>query len=279
MKLQQLSKLPHGHFRKYFCSFLLLLFVILCIPQTALAAGRPGKVTGIKCGTTTSNSINISWKPQSGISGYQIFRSSSYDGPYKKIMNISAGNQAFCNLNLQSGREYYYRVRAYRGSTVGRFSKILAARTKGAAQAATVRVSANVRKRAGTNHALLATLAPGTKVTVICVTSTKSGTPWSRITFPLNGRKKTGYIRSDLLSLGGQQTTKRKGVVIAASGLHLRRSASARSQIIATLPMNTTVTILRETTGTDMQKWYQVSVKLGGRTRKGYVAARFIRVI
>lgn len=278
MKLQQPSNCPYGHFRKCLCSFLLLLFAILCIPQTTFAAGRPGKVTGIKCGTTTSNSINISWTPQSGISGYQIFRSSSYDGPYKKIMNIAVGNQAFCNLNLQSGREYYYRVRAYRGSSTGKFSKILAARTKGAAQSATVRVSANVRKRAGTNHALLTTLAPGTRVTVTCVTNTKSGTPWSRITFPINGRRKTGYIRSDLLSLGGQQTPQRKGVVIAAGGLHLRRSASTKSQIIATLPMNTTVTILKETTGADMQKWYQVSVKSGGKTRKGYVAARFIRI-
>lgn len=278
MKLRQTYSSPYSHFRRYLFSFLLLLFVGLCIPQTAFAANRPGKVTGMKCGTTTTNSINISWAPQNGISGYQVFRSSSYDGPYKKIMNITAGNQAFCNLNLQGGREYYYRVRAYRGSSIGKFSKILVARTKGTAQAATVRVSANVRKRAGTNHALLATLAPGTRVTVTCVTNTKSGAPWSRISFPINGRKKTGYIRSDLLSLSGQQTSKRKGIVIANGGLNLRKSASARSQIITTLPNHTAVTILTETTGADKQKWYQVSAKLNGRTYKGYVSAHFIRI-
>lgn len=277
MKLQQLSNRPYGHIRKCLFSFL-LLFVILGIPQTAFAANRPAKVTGIKCGTTTSNSINISWTPQSGITGYQIFRSTSYSGPFKKITNIAAGNQAFCNLSLQGGREYYYRVRAYCGSSTGKFSRILTARTKGPARPATVRVSANIRKHAGTNYDVLATLAPGTKVTVTCVTSEKSGTPWSRISFPINGRKKTGYIRSDLLSLAGQQSPKRKGTVIAEGGLHLRRSASSRSQIIATLPKNTTVNILGETTGADDQKWYQVSAKLNGKTHKGYVSAQFIRI-
>ncbi len=277
MKLWQPSNCPYN-IRKYLFSFLLLLSVILCLPQTATAASRPKKVTGIKCGTTTSNSINIAWTPQNGVTGYQIFRSTSYDGPFKKITNIATGNQAFCNLNLQSGREYYYRVRAYRGSSVGKFSKILTARTKGAAQSATVRVSANIRKHAGTNYDVLATLSPGTKVTVICVTNAKSGTPWSRISYPINGRRKTGYIRSDLLSLKGQSSPKRKGVVIAAGGLHLRRSASARSQIIATLPTNTSVTILMETVGADGQKWYQVNAKLDGKTYKGYVSAQFIRI-
>lgn len=263
-------------FKKCFFSFLLLFLVSLCVPQTSFAAGKPGKVQGLKCGVTTTSSINISWTPQDNVSGYHVFRSTSYDGPYKKIKTISAGNHAFCNMNLQGGREYYYRVRAYRGNATGKLSKILSAHTVCPARAATIRVSSNVRKHAGTNHAVVAGLAPGTKVTVICATNTKSGTPWSRISFQINGTKKSGYIRSDLLSIGQSQS--HKGVVTAASGLRLRKSASTGSKIITTLPKGTTVTVLKGVIGSDGQKWYHIKVKQNGKTLKGYAFARYIRV-
>ncbi len=258
-------------------SLLLLFFAALCIPQTASAASKPGKVTGLKCGITTGNSINISWSPQGGVSGYQIYRATSYDGPYRKIKDIAAGNHAFCNLSLQGGREYYYRVRARSGSATGSFSKVHTARTKCASRAATIRASSNIRKHAGTNHPVLATLPSGTKVTVTCTTNAGDGTRWSRITFKTYGKKKSGYIRSDLLSSGGQ-TKQHKGTVIASSGLNLRKSASTGSQLITTLPRGTVVTILKGIIGSDGQKWYQVSVKRSGKTLKGYVFAKYIRV-
>ena len=74
------------------------------------------------------------------------------------------------------------------------------------------------------------------------------------------------------------QTKKDIGIVTANSGLRLRRSASPNSGIITTLTKGTKVTILKQTTGTDKQKWYQISVKKNGRTYKGYVAARYVRL-
>lgn len=263
------------HLGKYLLSFLLLVLVSLSIPQNASAAGKPAKITGIKCGVTTQSSINISWASQSKVSGYQVYRATSYDGPYKKIKTVAAGNHAFCNMKLKGGREYYYRVRAYRGSSVGKFSKILTARTRCKTRAATIRVSSNVRKHAGTNHPAIATLSPGAKVTVSCTTSTKSGTPWSRVSFYINGKKKYGYIRSDLLSSG---RTKQSTGTVTANWLNLRSSASARSKLISSLPKGTTVTILSQTTGADRKKWYHISVKKDGRTIKGYVSARYVRV-
>ncbi len=259
------------------CFFVLLLsFVIFCVPQTASAARRPGKITNVKCGATTNNSINISWAPKNNVSGYQVFRSSCYDGPFRKIRDIAPENHAFCNIRLQSGREYYYRVRAYSGKKTGVFSKILTARTKCASRAASIRASSNIRKHAGTNHPILATLSSGTKVTIICTTDNKFGTPWNRISFKLNGKKKYGYIRSDLLSVG--KTQKPTGIIIANSGLHLRKSASIQSELLATLPKGTSVTILKQTTGADKRKWYQVRVKQGKKTLKGYVFAAYVRV-
>lgn len=267
-------------FKKCLFSFLLLFFVFLCFPQTAFAAKKPGMVKNLKCGTTTANSINISWSPQNDASGYQVFRSLSYDGPFEKIKDITAGNHAFCNLKLSSGREYYYRVRAYRGrgsrAVTGNFSKVLSARTKCTSRTAAVRGRTNVRKHPGINHPVIITLNADSKVTVICTANDKSGTAWSRISFKIDNKRKIGYIRSDLLSFG--QTPKHTGVVTASSGLHLRQQANINSRIVTTLPRGTKVTILGQTTGADRQKWYQISVKRGRKTIKGYVSARYIRI-
>ncbi len=263
----------------------LLLFLIfsLAMPQSIYAAKKPAQVKNLKCGVTTGSSINISWSLQSGVSGYHIFRASSYDGPYQIIKTISAGNNAFCNMNLPGGREYYYRVRAYTyrsGTTTnGKFSKILAARTKCASRPATVRANSNVRKHAGINHQKITTLPAGTRVTIICSTTNKSGTPWSRITFTSGGKKGTGYIQTSLLTSAGQpQPQKKTGIVTANSGLRLRRSPSTNSAIVTTLKKGSKVTILGQVTGSDRQKWYKLSVKQGNRTFNGYAAARYIRV-
>ncbi len=266
---------------KKLCFTLLILFTLfLALPKSTFAAGKLPAVKNLKCGVTTANSINISWTPQYGISGYQIYRATSYDGTYQKIKTVSVGNNAFCNLKLQTGREYYYRVRAYKkqgGSTItGKFSKTLSAHTRCASRTASIRVRSNIRKHAGINHPVLATLNPGAKVTVICATSDKSGSAWSRISFPVGNKKSVGYIRTDLLTAG--QAPKHTGIV-TASGLRLRRTPSTTGRIIATLPKGTKVTIASQTTGTDGQKWYNISVKLNGKNLKGYAAARYIRVL
>lgn len=272
--------------RKYLITLLFMFTLFLAIPQATFAAQKPTAVKNLKCGVTTNGSINISWSTQSGVSGYQVYRATSYDGPYYRLITLSAGNRAFCNLKLQSGREYYYKVRAYvkQGNRTinGKFSKTLVARTKGSSRAASIRTRSNVRKHAGVNHPVLATLSAGTRVTVVCATNDKSGTAWSRISFSVNGRKKSGYIRSDLLTTSQQpqqpQPPRNKTGVVTASSLRLRRSASTNSAIITSLPNGTVVTILGQTTGTDRQKWYHISVKRNGKTLKGYVAARYIRV-
>ncbi len=267
-------------FKKCLFSFLLLFLSFLCFSQPAFAAKRPATVRKLTCGSTTRNSINISWASQNGVTGYQVFRSLSYDGPYEKIKEVTAGNHAFCNLKLQNGREYYYRVRAYigKGSRIvtGNFSKPLSARTRCPSHSANVRGSINVRKHAGINHPVIAIVNAGSKVTVICTANDKPGAAWSRISFKAGNKKKYGYVRSDLLSTG--QTQKRIGVVTAGSGLRLRRSADISSRIVTTLSKGTKVTILGQVTGSDRQKWYLISVKQGRKTLKGYASARYISV-
>ncbi len=81
---------------------------------------------------------------------------------------------------------------------------------------------------------------------------------------------KRGYIWRTTSSQPQPQPPRNKTGVVTASSLRLRRSASTNSAIITSLPNGTVVTILGQTTGTDRQKWYHISVKRNGRTLKGF---------
>lgn len=169
-------------------------------------ANKIGQVTNLKCSSYTTKSINISWKQVPGVTGYEILRANARDGKYKNIMNVAAGNGAFCNRSVKPGTEYYYKVRAYvkRGSKIstGKASKMLAAHTKMTTKSkGKTRVNSNLRKSAGVNGTYITTLKKGTKVTVVCRTTDRKGTKWYKLTTKSGKKKITGYMRADLVTL------------------------------------------------------------------------------
>lgn len=90
------------------------------------------KVTNLSVSSKTKNSVKLSWKKVPGARGYQVYRATSQSGTYKKIG--STRKSFYTSKNLKSGKNYYYKVRAYRkvnGSyKYGGYSKRLKARTK-----------------------------------------------------------------------------------------------------------------------------------------------------
>jgi hypothetical protein len=71
--------------------------------------------------------INLTWSyAGGGISGFKIERSTN-NKSYSQIATVSAGTTSFLNTGLRSGRKYYYRVRAYNGSTNSGYSNIVSA--------------------------------------------------------------------------------------------------------------------------------------------------------
>lgn len=259
------------------CAFLLLP----CFSVNVYAAGRPSRVEHLKSGVTTPNSINLSWNGQSAISGYQIFRSEAIDGTYRKIMNINPQNHAFCNLRLKQGTEYYYKVRAFSktGSQAqyGKFSKTLAAHTRTAPQKAFTRMRVNLRKHAGTTHPVLVTLNSKTNVTILCTSRDKNGASWRKVQCKLNGKTYKGYIRSDLLSKSAPKVKKKSGTV-TASVLNVRSTPNTSGKIIGRLYRGQKVTILQNKNSTGGNLWYYVSYVQNGRTVKGYVSSRYIKL-
>lgn len=71
------------------------------------------KVTGLKGSMASSTKINLSWDKQEGLSGYQVWRSTtSRDSGYISIKSITT-NVTENGYSLQPGKTVYYKVRGY----------------------------------------------------------------------------------------------------------------------------------------------------------------------
>lgn len=78
--------------------------------QTACAAP---KITSVK--SAGSKALTVSWSKSASADGYQIYRYIQKNGNYKLVKTITNGNTtSFKNTGLVNGRQYYYKIKAYR---------------------------------------------------------------------------------------------------------------------------------------------------------------------
>ncbi|WP_158587441.1 fibronectin type III domain-containing protein [Neobacillus notoginsengisoli] len=74
-----------------------------------------GGVSGLKASPSSYNSVKLSWSAAQGATGYEVYRAVSQNGTYTKVG--TATGPSFVNSGLATGTTYYYKVRAYRGTT------------------------------------------------------------------------------------------------------------------------------------------------------------------
>ena len=68
-----------------------------------------------KVSASQSKTIKVSWNKVYGANGYELYRSTSKDGKYSKVKTITDGKTlSFDDTKLETGRTYYYKVRAYK---------------------------------------------------------------------------------------------------------------------------------------------------------------------
>ena len=93
-------------------------------------AAAVAKVSGLKITTSgKSKQLKLSWKSQSGVTGFQVYRSTSgKSGSYKKIASLKSSQLSYVDTGLKNSTPYYYAVRAYKktsnGNIFGEFAKI-----------------------------------------------------------------------------------------------------------------------------------------------------------
>lgn len=69
----------------------------------------------VKITSTDYNKLSISWDSVNGASGYEIYRSTTNDGPFNYGMEVQNGStNHYTNLFVDTGKTYYYKVRSYK---------------------------------------------------------------------------------------------------------------------------------------------------------------------
>ncbi len=83
--------------------------------KTPASSVKVGKTTISKVASSAYNKLKVTWKKVSKADGYIVYRSTSSNGTYKKVKEITKGSTAsYTDTKLVTGRAYYYKVCAYR---------------------------------------------------------------------------------------------------------------------------------------------------------------------
>lgn len=89
---------------------------------TQVSAAPKCKAPSLTLSQSSYKNLTLSWKPVTGAASYNIYRSTSKDGTYRKIGNVS-GTQ-FTDSGLSQGNIYYYKVCSVRNNKTGDSSRI-----------------------------------------------------------------------------------------------------------------------------------------------------------
>ena len=90
------------------------------------------KVKKLKKTKVSSRSVRLKWRKVKGATGYQVYRSTSRKGHFRKVATTRKNH--LTNKKLKPGKTYYFKVRAFRTvkkkKKLGRFSAVLKVRTR-----------------------------------------------------------------------------------------------------------------------------------------------------
>ena len=78
---------------------------------------KPSWVKDAKLSAVTTTSAKLTWTKCVGVTGYEIYRSTSKNGTYTKVGTVTTNTNTYTNTGLKSWTKYYYKIRAYK--TVG----------------------------------------------------------------------------------------------------------------------------------------------------------------
>ena len=245
--------------------------------QTLTFKIMPGQMTAVKAKKCSTNSITLSWKKDSSVTGYQIFQSTAIDGKYKKIATISKNTtKTYQHKNLTEGQCYYYKIRSYKTVNgkkwFGAFSEIKSICTKiSYTRNALAKKNAILYSTTAISDTPLVVLAKNDTMTVSYATKDSAGNSWYYVTCTKDGQTYTGFVQS-------QKVTITKVGKITKNDVNVRKSNNTSSKVLTRLNKNKKVTILK-TKKKNGVTWYQVTFKKKKKTYKGWISAPYVKVV
>lgn len=237
----------------------------------------PKTVTSLKAKKRTKNDITLSWNKNTSGSGYQIYRSTSLNGTYKKIKTISKNSTtSYKNTKLKAGQCYYYKIRSYKkiGKTTyyGAFTQPTALYTKMEyTRNALTKSGACIYDTPSSSGNVLATPSANVKMSVTYLTKDENGKDWYHVTYETKSTQYKGYI------LANQVTITKVGKIVKTNKVNLRKSHSTKSKVLTTLKKNQKVTVLT-TKNKNGTKWYKVTFTKKKKNYTGWISAPYIKI-
>lgn len=236
------------------------------------------KVSSVKAKKRSTTYITLKWAKNTTATGYQIWRSTSLNGTYKKIKQISKNSTVtYKNTGLTKGQCYYYKVRSYKksGSKIyySPYSSVATIYTKlGYSKKAIAKNGAKLYASASSADTVIAAPAKNTSMTVTYSTKDNKNATWYRVSYKSDGETYTGFVPASKVTIN------MTGKVTKTNVVNVRKSTSTSSKKLTTLKKNKKVTVLK----TKKKKgvtWYQVTFKKSGKTYKGWIAAPYLKLV
>lgn len=237
----------------------------------------PSSVNNLKAKKRETNYITLSWSKNKSGSGYQIYRSTSLNGTYKKIKTISSNSTTtYKNTKLTAGQCYYYKIRCYKkvSGTIyyGPFSPVKALYTKtGYTRNAFAKYDTVLYSTASTDSPVLTALPQYDTMSVNYYTKDEFGDGWYYVSYETDTAEYKGFIPS------GKITITKVGKVANTNVVNVRKSASVKSKKLTTLKKNKKVTVL-STTKKKGVTWYKVTFTKSGEEFTGWISSPFIKI-
>ena len=212
----------------------------------------------------------MKWNSVSDADGYYIYRADSYGGKYKKIGNTA--KTEYKNTGLTQGREYYYKVYAYKGSvkssSASKFAA--AAKPKYDRYGKTTENYINMRSHAGTSYSVVTMMSKGKTVTILASTRDSSGHTWYKVKYTQSGKSYSGYMIKDYFTITKKGTT--------TSALNMRKGAGTSYGKITIVPKSKTLVLYSSKTVSGTT-WYKVKYKVSGVYKTGWISGSYVKAL
>ena len=140
--------------------------------------------------------------------------------------------------------------------------------------------SVRVRSTASTTGEMVFALKEGDVVTISDSVTGSDAKKWYKVLYTYNGTTKSGYIRSDLVTITskptvstveGSQGEKGKNGIIKGRGVRIRTFGSTSADVRCTLDSGTKIAVMGTSNDEDNQVWYEIAFVYGGSAQRGYV--------
>lgn len=237
----------------------------------------PKKMSAVKAKKRATSYITLSWSKDTTVTGYQIYRSTSLGGSYKKIKSISNNaTTSYKNTGLTSGQRYYYKMRSYKktgGKTYySEFSAVKAIDTKiDYTRLALGKTGACIYDTTSKQGNVILNPTVNVPMKVNYGTKDASGTTWYNVTYETRDNDYTGFIPK------GKVTIAKQGK-INGTKVNVRKSYTTNSKKLTQLSKNKKVSILSTKTKKGV-KWYKVTFKKGSKNYTGWISAPYVKII